>query len=117
LFTWSHPMKNLLVAALAAAVGLVPVGCGNKSPEGGQPGTKDTFVIVGPTSTLKEMTAPTVKQDTVQTFELKIKAGSEFSGKKIALKAEAPAGLHAEPKPASVDVAAGQEVKFSLEVR
>src|SRR5205823_991299 len=65
----------------------------------------------------KEMTAPTIKQDTTQTIKLKIKANSEFSGKKVTLKAETPKGLHATPKPESVDVGAGQEVEVQLEVR
>jgi len=109
-------MNKLLTAATIAALTLLPAGCGNKSPEGGQPGTNDTFTISAPSGTGSSMTAPAIKQDTPRTIELTVKAKSEFSGKKVDFKVEAPAGLHAEVKPAHVELAAGQEQKIQLVV-
>jgi len=109
-------MKDLLTAAAVVALALAPVGCGNKSPEGGTPGTKDSFTISAPSGTGSSMTAPTIKQDTRQTIELTVKANSEFGGKKVTLKTEAPKGLHATVKPETVDLAAGHEAKVQLEV-
>jgi uncharacterized membrane protein len=108
-------MKHALMTAAAGAVlALIPVGCGNRSPEGGQPGTNNTFTISAPSGTASSMTAPTVAQNTDRTIDLTVKANKEFDGKKVALKAEAPKGLHAEVKPASVDLAANQEQKIQL---
>jgi len=109
-------MKHLFTAATVAALAVTLVGCGNRSPEGGQPGTHDSFRISAPSGTASSMTAPTIKQDTDQTIELTVKADSAFSGKKVDLKVEAPKGLHASVKPASVDLAANQEQKIQLVV-
>lgn len=109
-------MKHLFTAAAAAALTFGAIGCGNKSPEGGQPGTHNSFTISAPSGTASSMTAPEIKQDTPRTIELTVKAEKEFSGKRVSLKAEAPAGLQAEVKPASVDLAAGQEQKIQLVV-
>jgi len=109
-------MKHLFSAATVAALTLGVVGCGNKSPEGGQPGTNNTFTISAPAGTASSMTAPTIPQDTEKTIELTVKANKEFDGKKVNLKVEAPKGLHASVKPESVDLAANQEQKIQLVV-
>jgi uncharacterized membrane protein len=109
-------MNKLLTAATIAALALLPAGCGNKSPEGGQPGTHDTFTISAPSSTGSTTTAPAITQGTPRTIELTVKADSAFSGKKVDLKAEAPAGLRAEVNPAHLELAAGQEKKVQLVV-
>src|SRR4051812_26568988 len=109
-------MKHLFTAATVAALALTLVGCGNKGTEGGVPGTEDSFNVSAGTSTGSSMTAPTVKQDTPTTIEVTVKAKKQFSGKKVALKAEAPAGLKAEFKPESVDLGAGEEKKVQMVV-
>jgi len=109
-------MKHLFTAAAAAALALVPVGCGNKGTEGGAPGTDDSFTVSAGTSTGSSMTAPTVKQDTATTIELTVKAKKQFSGKKVTLKADAPDGLKVEFKPESVDLGANEEKKVQLVV-
>jgi uncharacterized membrane protein len=109
-------MKHLFTAAAAAALTFGAVGCGNKSPEGGQPGTDNSFTISAPSGTASAMTAPTIKQDTDRTIELTVKAKKEFDGKKVALKVEAPKELHASVKPESVDLSPNGEQKIQLVV-
>jgi len=109
-------MRHLFTAAAAAALALVPVGCGNKGTEGGTPGTDDSFHVSAPARTGSDMAAPAVKQDTATTVELTVKAKPQFSGKKVTLKAEAPAGIRSEFKPESVDLGPGEEKKIQLVV-
>lgn len=63
-------MRNALSITALGAVFLV--GCSNKSPEGGSPGTNDTFKVVGP------MTTTDIKQDNKQTVKMSIDRGKDF---------------------------------------
>jgi len=109
-------MKHLFTAAAAAALTLGAVGCGNKGTEGGTPGTDDSFHVSAPARTGSDMAAPAVKQETATTVELTVKAKPQFSGKKVTLKAEAPAGIRPEFKPETVDLGPGEEKKIQLVV-
>jgi uncharacterized membrane protein len=59
---------TLSLAALAVAL---VTGC-NKSPEGGSPGTRDSFTITGPTLTTN------IKQGNKETVKLSLNRGSDF---------------------------------------
>src|SRR5262245_44907842 len=76
---WIAPVVALLV---------LQAGC-NKSPEGGTPGSKDSFKIKAP-----EM-ATTIKQDNKETVKLSIDRGSEFK-KDVKLAVDSPAKIKAE---------------------
>ncbi len=61
---------GLSLAAFAAAL---VVGC-NKSPEGGAPGTPNTFTITGPSATVPT----TIKQDNTESVKLTLNRGKDF---------------------------------------
>jgi uncharacterized membrane protein len=106
-------MRKLLAAFAAAGLALAPVAC-NKSPEGGNPGTSDSFTISenalssGPAMT-------TVKKGETKEIELTVKAKKDFKGK-VSLKADHPDKIKIEVKPSSVDLTPGSDVKVHLMV-
>lgn len=99
-------MKSFLTAAALVAAAL-PVAC-NKSPEGGNPGTRDTFRLSAPVLT------KSMKQGETQKFEVKLNRGSEFR-KSVALTTTAPTGLKAE-LPASVAASDADTVSLTVTV-
>lgn len=78
--------SRILGLAVALALGGT-VGC-NKSPEGGNPGTSDTFKVSAPTM------ATTLKQGEKETVTMNVTRGTDFK-KSVDLKADAPTGLKA----------------------
>jgi uncharacterized membrane protein len=104
-------MRNLLTAAFASIVALVPVACNN--PQGGSSGTKDSFTLDLTTSQTVLGTA--LKKGETKEIELTLKANKEFKGK-VELKADHPDKFKTELKPSSVDVTPGQDTKVHLMV-
>jgi hypothetical protein len=72
---------RLWILPIAALVGFA-VGCDKKSPQGGQPGTDNSFKV-GVPSIKKD-----IKQGTTETYEGSITRGKDFK-KDVKLKAEA----------------------------
>ena len=102
-------MRNLLTAAVVAAISLVQLGC-NTSPEGGSPGTSDNFRIMGPSSTVPT----TIKQGDKQTVKISLDRGKDFK-KAITLKAEPSKGIHATFDKANVSASDPAEVNLTIE--
>ena len=102
-------MRNLLIAAVVAAISLVQLGC-NTSPEGGSPGTSDNFRIMGPSSTVPT----TIKQGDKQTVKISLDRGKDFK-KAITLKAEPSKGIHATFDKANVSASDPAEVNLTIE--
>jgi len=75
-------------AFFAAALTLTFIGCG-KSPEGGQPGTSETFTVSAP------MLPVMLKQGDKQTVSIKVDRDASFK-EDIAVKHEEPKGLKVE---------------------
>jgi uncharacterized membrane protein len=74
--------------SLAAMSAVFVVGC-NKSPEGGSPGTANTFKIIGPTMTTH------IKQNEKEAVKLNLDRKSDFK-KDVKLSVDKPKGLTAE---------------------
>ncbi len=80
-------MKSFIATAAALALAISPVAC-NKSPEGGNPGTKDSFKLSGPTL------ATSLKQGETKKVDIKLARGSDFK-KSVKLETTAPKGIKA----------------------
>jgi hypothetical protein len=106
-------MRSLLAAFAAAGLALAPVAC-NKSPEGGTPGTEDSFTISANTPA-SGPALTTIKNGETKDIELTVKAKKDFKGK-VTLKAEHPDKVKTELKPSSVDLSPGSEAKVQLMV-
>ena len=74
--------------SLAAVSALFVTGC-NQSPEGGTPGSKNSFTIKGPSTTTH------IKQNNKETMKLSLDRKSDFK-KDVKLTAAPPTGLKAE---------------------
>ena len=103
-------MRNLFAAFAAASLALTPAAC-EKTPEGGTPGTADSFTINLPATAA--VTSTTVKKGETREIELTVKANKDFKGK-VSLKTEHPDKIKTELKPSSVELTAGQESKVHL---
>ena len=101
-------MNKFLVAAGAALFALTSVGC-NKSPEGGSPGTKDSFTISGPTTTT------TIKQGNKETVTITLNRGSDFK-KKVTLAVATPDKVKGTFDRSSVAASEDKDVKLTLDV-
>jgi len=97
-------MKYLLTASVAVALALGPIGC-NKSPEGGQPGTPNTFKLAGPDP------SPSMKPGEIKSFEITIDRGSDFK-RGLKLDVKGTEKLQAKIEPSSVGE--GQTPKLNL---
>jgi hypothetical protein len=75
-------------AGIAAAFAITFTGCG-KSPEGGQPGTTETFTVSAP------LLPVMIKQGDKQTVTIKVDRDASFKDD-IAVKHEEPKGLKVE---------------------
>jgi uncharacterized membrane protein len=78
---------RILSLATALALGLGSAGC-NNSPQGGNPGTSDSFKVTAPTMTTS------LKQGEKETVTMNVTRGTDFK-KNVDLKADAPKGLKA----------------------
>ena len=101
-------MKKFLAATAVALFALTSVAC-NKSPEGGSPGTKDSFTVSGPT------TSTTIKQGNKETVTVTLNRGSDFK-KKVALDVKAPEKVKATFDKSSVAAGDDKDVKLTIDV-
>jgi len=65
-------VKQLLTAAVVAALAMAPIAC-NKSPEGGQPGTPNSFKLTGPDPD------PRMTPGESKPYDVKIERGKDFN--------------------------------------
>jgi uncharacterized membrane protein len=89
-----------------AALIVLQAGC-NKSPEGGNPGSANSFKISAPT------TSTTIKQDNKETVKLSIDRGSDFK-KDVKLTVKAPDKIKAELSKETIK--AGDTTDFTVTV-
>jgi len=101
-------MKKLTAVFAAALFALAPVAC-NKSPEGGSPGTKDSFTVSGPT------VPTTIKQGNKETVTLTLNRGSDFK-KKVTLDVKAPDKVKVTLDKNSVAASDDKDVKMTIDV-
>jgi len=101
-------MKKILTTFAAALFAVSTMGC-NKSPEGGSPGTKDSFKVAGPT------TSTTIKQGNKETVTLTLDRGSDFK-KKVTLDAKAPDKVKVTFDKSSVAPSDDKTVKMTIDV-
>lgn len=97
-------MRTFLALAALAAFSLA--GC-NRSPEGGAPGTSDSFTIGAPTMATK------IKQDNKQSVELTLNRSSNFK-QTVHLTVKAPEKIKAELSKSTI--APGDPGKFELTI-
>ena len=79
-------MQKLFAAAFCATFALAPVAC-NKSPEGGSPGTDDSFRLAGGTI------PNAIKQGDTESVKVSVERGKNFH-KSVRLEAKAPDKIH-----------------------
>jgi uncharacterized membrane protein len=79
---------TLAALALAALTALATLGCGNKSPEGGSPGTDNSFKIAG------AETRPSIKQGDTESIKVSVERGRDFHNS-VRLEAKAPDKIQA----------------------
>jgi uncharacterized membrane protein len=102
-------MKQLLCASvLSAAFAFVGLGCA-RSPEGGTPGTDQTFRLSGPTLSTN------IKQGDRQTVNISVNRDRDFR-QTIRLSAQAPEGLNAEVGKPTVAPGEPDEVPVTISV-
>jgi len=101
-------MTKMFAVTTAALFALTSVGC-NKSPEGGSPGTKDSFTLSGPT------TSTTIKQGNKETVTVTLNRGSDFK-KKVTLDVKAPEKVKATFDKTSVATSDDKDVKLTIDV-
>jgi uncharacterized membrane protein len=80
-------MKRLLGSALVAALVCGPFGC-NKSPEGGAPGTDNSFKLSGGTI------PNSIKPGDAESVKVSVERGKNFHDS-VRLEAKAPEKIHA----------------------
>ena len=79
-------MQKLFAAAFCATFALAPIAC-NKSPEGGSPGTDDSFKLAGGTI------PSAIKQGDTESVKVSVERGKNFH-KSVRLEAKAPDKIH-----------------------
>jgi len=100
-------MTKFFALTTAALFALTSVGC-NKSPEGGSPGTKDSFTLSGPKTA-------TIKQGNKETVTVTLNRGSDFK-KKVSLDVKAPDKVKASFDKSSVASGDDKDVKLTIDV-
>lgn len=100
-------LNRMLGVVVIGGLMIVSVGC-NNSPQGGNPGTSDSFKVSAPTM------ATTIKQGEKETVTLTIQRGSEFK-KPVEVKADAPQGLNVVMKSSRVNPDDPASVSFTVE--
>lgn len=98
-------MRKLLAAA-AAAIALLPAAC-NKSPEGGTPGTANSFQLDLP------VIPNAIKQGDTETVKIKVDRGKDFKGA-VKLSAKAPDKISVDFDRSTVKDGESQEVNLSI---
>lgn len=102
-------MRDIFAAAAAAVFALSSVGC-NKSPEGGTPGTGDSFTLSGPTMN------PSIKQGTKEVVTVTVNRKDDFK-KRISFEAQAvPDKVKVTFDKATNAPEDGKEVKLTVDV-
>jgi uncharacterized membrane protein len=101
-------MRNLLWLAAPLAALTVLAGC-NNSPEGGTPGTRNSFTLKGPTLTT------TIKQGDTQTVTLTVDRDSEFK-QTVKLTVQEPTGIDADLSKTQVTSADPKDVALTIRV-
>ncbi len=79
-------MQKLFAAAFCATLALIPTAC-NKSPEGGTPGTDDSFKLANGTI------PNAIKQGDSESIKFSVERGKNFH-KSVRLEAKAPDKIH-----------------------
>jgi len=97
-------MRKLILPMVAVIA--FQVGC-NKSPEGGTPGSKDSFKIKAPDM------ATTIKQDNKETVKLSLDRGSDFK-KDVKLTVDSPDKIKTELSKTTIK--AGDDANFTITV-
>jgi uncharacterized membrane protein len=92
--------------SLAALSAILFTGC-TKSPEGGTPGTKGSFKIVGPA------TSESIKQGNQDTVKLSLDRGSDFK-KDVKLSVNAPDKLKAELSKSVIKASEGTDFTLTI---
>jgi uncharacterized membrane protein len=100
-------MNRFLCLALVGGVAIALAGC-NNSPQGGNPGTSDSFKVSAP------VMATTIKQGEKETVTLTLQRGSEFK-KPVEVKADAPKGLNVVMKSSRVNPDDPANLSFTVE--
>src|SRR3954453_23509540 len=95
--------------SIAAMGALVFAGC-NKSPEGGEPGTPNSFSFTLPTM------SPTIKQGQKETVKITLNPGKEFK-QTVKLKVDVPdkSNIKAELSKDSIAPSDAKEVSLTLD--
>lgn len=99
-------MTNRILVALVAAT-LVASGC-NNSPQGGSPGTTDSFKIKAPDL------ATTIKQGEKETVKLTLDRNKDFK-KSVTVSAEAPKGLKVVMNSKTITASDPADFSFTVE--
>jgi uncharacterized membrane protein len=100
-------MNRMLSLAVVGGLMIVSVGC-NNSPQGGNPGTSDSFKVSAPVMTT------TIKQGEKETVTLTLQRGTDFK-KNVEVKADAPKGLNVVMKSSRVNASDPADVSFTVE--
>ena len=101
-------MIRFLSLIVAGGLAVGGFGCGTKSPEGGTPGTQETFTFSGPSLPTKVKQAGKPAE-----IDLKIKTDEKFT-ETIAFSASAVDGLMFEFLPPEVKPADAKKVKLMV---
>src|SRR5262249_27354686 len=96
--------------SLAAAAAVMGAG-GNKSPEGGNPGTSDSFKIAGPTLDLTTK----IKQGDKEVVKLSIERGKDFK-KDVKLAVKHPDKIKAELNKTEIKASEGTDFNVTVDV-
>lgn len=100
-------MNRFICTAVVGAFVIAIAGC-NNSPQGGNPGTADSFKVSAPTM------ATSLKQGEKETVKLTVVRGSEFK-KTVAVKADAPTGLKVVMNSNKVAPSDPADISFTVE--
>ena len=100
-------MKRMLSLAVAGGLIIASAGC-NNSPQGGNPGTSDSFKVSAP------IVATTIKQGEKEIVTLTLQRGSEFK-KTVDVKADAPKGLNVVLKSSHINSDDPANFSFTVE--
>ncbi len=98
----------LVGVVLIVPLGLLTIaGCGKKSQPGGEPGTRNEFVLRGPTMTTS------LKPGESQDVTIAVDRGKDFK-EAVKFKIESPKGIEADVNPSSVQANEKGEVHLKL---
>lgn len=101
-------MSNRIMASFVVSAALIGAAGCNQSPQGGNPGTNDSFKVSAPSM------ATTLKQGEKETVKLSVVRGTDFK-KAVAIKADAPTGLKVVMNTTSVKASDPADLSFTVE--